>query len=509
MTSLDGISGPLADALDTPPTALTLTRVRLGAGGPLRSLRIEGGRIVVITEGATQGDLGDGPVVDLDGRTVLPGLWDAHVHAAQWAGNRHRVDLSGRGSARAVAAAVRTAAAELPGGDVLLGQGFRDGLWPDLPHKSLLDAVCPDRPVALISADLHAAWLNSPCLALVGRGDHPTGVLREHECFEAIAALPEVPQDVLDRWVAEACRDAAARGVTGFIDFHFSDNLVDWSRRAASSPLPVRVRAAVYPAHLEAAIARGLRTGDVLPGTGGLVQVGPLKLFTDGSLNTRTALCCDPYPGMENTEEAYGIEETPYEELVRLMRRASAHGIEPAVHAIGDRANTLALDAFEAVRCRGRIEHAQLLSAADVPRFAELGVTASVQPAHAPDDRDVADVYWAGRTGRAFAYADLLASGARLEFGSDAPVSPLDPWLGIASAVSRTSDERPAWHPEQRVPVRAALAASALGRSLIRVGDAADLVAVDVDPLKADADTLRDMPVHATMLGGRWTHGPL
>jgi len=190
------------------------------------------------------------------------------------------------------------------------------------------------------------------------------------------------------------------------------------------------------------------------------------------------------------------------------MRDAFAHGIEPAVHAIGDRANTLALDAFAAVGCRGRIEHAQLLTAADVPRFAELGVTAGVQPAHATDDRDVADRHWAGRTGRAFAYGDLLASGARLEFGSDAPVSPLDPWLGIAAAVHRTDDERPAWHPEQRIPVRAALAASARGRFQIRVGDAADLVVVDVDPSEADARTLREMPVHATMLGGRWTHGP-
>lgn len=270
----------------------------------------------------------------------------------------------------------------------------------------------------------------------------------------------------------------------------------------------MRVQAAVYPRHLDAAIERGFSTGDVLPGAGGLVQVGPLKLFTDGSLNTRTALCCDPYPGLEGTKEAYGIEETPYDELVRLMRRAVAHGIEPAVHAIGDRANTLALDAFATVGRPGRIEHAQLLTAADVPRFAELGVTAGVQPAHATDDRDVADRHWAGRTGRAFAYADLLASGARLEFGSDAPVSPLDPWLGIAAAVNRTHDERPAWHPEQRIPVRAALAASARGRSQLRVGDAADLVVVDVDPLEADARTLREMPVHATLLGGRWTHGP-
>lgn len=503
MTSLDGIPGPAADELDTPP-ALTLSRVRLGAGGPLGSVRIADGRVVAVD---VDRELG-GPVLDMDGRTVLPGLWDAHVHAAQWAGNRHRVDLAGLESARAVAETVRLHAVGLPEDEMVMGQGFRDGLWPDTPHKTLLDSVCPDRPVALISADLHAVWLNTACLALVGRGDHATGLLREHECFEALQALPEVPDEVLDEWVAQACRDAAGRGVTGIIDFHFSDNLADWSRRAAGSALAVRVQAAVYPRHLDSAVEGGLRTGDVLPGTGGLVRVGPLKLFTDGSLNTRTALCCDPYPGLEGTKEAYGIQETSYEELVRLMRRAAAHGIEPAVHAIGDRANAVALDAFADVGCRGRIEHAQLLSAADVARFAELGVTAGVQPAHAADDRDVAERHWAGRTGRAFAYGDLLASGARLEFGSDAPVSPLDPWLGIAAAVHRTDDERPAWHPEQRIPVAAALAASAQGRSKVRVGDTADLVVVDVDPSEADARTLREMPVHATMLAGRWTHGP-
>ncbi|MFJ2814891.1 amidohydrolase [Streptomyces sp. NPDC087294] len=488
-----------------PAAPLTLTRVRLGPGGPLVALRIADVRVVAVTG---PDDL-DGPALDLDGRTVLPGLWDAHVHAAQWAGNRRRVDLAGLASAREVAEALRPHAGRLPGGEVLVGQGFRDALWPDVPDKALLDAVCPDRPVALISADLHAAWLNSAGLALVGRGGHPSGLLREHECFAVLRALPEAPADVLDGWVAEACRDAAARGVTGIIDFHFSDNLADWSRRAARAPLEVRVEAAVYPGRLDAAIGHGYRTGDVLPGTGGLLRVGPLKLFTDGSLNTRTALCCDPYPGLEGTARAYGVEETSREELVRLMRRAAAHGIEPAVHAIGDRANSLALDAFSAVRCRGRVEHAQLLTAEDVPRFAELGVTAGVQPTHAVDDRDVADRHWAGRTGRAFAYADLLAAGAALEFGSDAPVAPLDPWVTLAAAVHRTGDDRPAWHPEQRVTVRAALAASARGRALVRVGDPADLVIVDVDPLDADPGTLRAMPVHGTLLGGRWTHGPL
>ncbi|MET8826982.1 amidohydrolase [Streptomyces sp. NPDC004610] len=483
--------------------SLTLTHVRLGPGGPLGGLRVEDGRITALGPDVTGGG---GPVRDLDGRTVLPGLWDAHVHLGQWASVRHRLDLAGAASAREVADAVRTYAAT--GADPVVGYGFRDGLWPDIPDKALLDGVCPDRAVVLVSGDLHAAWFNSAGLALVGRAGHPTGLLREGDAFGAVSALPDAPPEVLDRWVADACEAAAARGVCGVVDFHIADNVGDWTRRAARGRPAVRVDTAVYPPYLDEVLARGLRTGDALPGTGGLVRIGPLKLFTDGSLNTRTALCRDPYPGLEGTPEAYGVEETPYEELVRLMRRAAENGITPAVHAIGDRANTRALDAFAEVGRAGRIEHAQLLSADDVARFAALGVTAGVQPAHAMDDRDVADRHWAGRTGRAFAYGDLLAAGARLEFGSDAPVSPLDPWIGIAAAVHRTADGRPAWHPEQRVAVRDALTASARGRSALAVGDAADLVVVDVDPLKADAATLRAMPVHATMTDGRFTHGP-
>ncbi|MET7569286.1 amidohydrolase [Streptomyces sp. NPDC005492] len=496
----------MADTASAPTPALTLARVRLGAGGPLVRLRVADGVITHVVPEAEAGT--DERVLDLDGRVLLPGLWDAHVHLAEWASARHRLDLAGTTSARAVADLVRDRAGTPDDGTVLYGYGFRDGLWSDAPHKELLDAVSPGRPVALVSADLHAAWFNSACLALVGRGDHPTGLIREHEAHEVLSALPATPTEVLDGWIEDACRAAAARGVTGVIDFQFGDTVGDWERRSAQFRPAVRVSAAVYPSHLDTAVKRGLRTGDEVGARGALVRVGPLKLFTDGSLNTRTALCHDPYPGLEHTDGAHGIEQTSPAELVRLMRHAAAHGIEPAVHAIGDHANTVALDAFEAVRCRGRIEHAQLLSPQDLPRFAQLGVVAGVQPRHATDDRDVADRHWAGRTDRAFAYADLLAAGARLEFGSDAPVSPLDPWLAIAAAVSRTDDERPAWHPEQRLAVPDSLVAAARGRRLVRVGNPADLVIVDVDPLDADPHTLRTMPVHATMTNGRWTHGP-
>jgi predicted amidohydrolase YtcJ len=269
------------------------------------------------------------------------------------------------------------------------------------------------------------------------------------------------------------------------------------------------VRFGIYPQHLDRAIEEGLRSGLIIDGTGGLLQVGPLKVITDGSLNTRTAYCFDEYPGLEGQLNSHGLLNVPFAELVPLLRRGSEAGLVPAVHAIGDHANSLALDAFEQLGIGGGIEHAQLIDDRDFPRFATLGVTAGVQPEHAMDDRDVADVYWRGRTDRAFALGRLLRSGATLALGSDAPVAPLDPWVTIAAAVARSRDGLAPWHPEQSISPREALAASADGVSRLEVGGAADIAIVDIDPLSASFDELRRMPVAATLLAGRFTHGNL
>ncbi|ERK70438.1 hypothetical protein N136_03219, partial [Leifsonia aquatica ATCC 14665] len=154
-----------------------------------------------------------------------------------------------------------------------------------------------------------------------------------------------------------------------------------------------------------------------------------------------------------------------------------------------------------------RIEHAQLVDPADVARFARLGVTASVQPEHAMDDRDVADRLWEGRTDRAFPLADFLRHGVRLAFGSDAPVAPLDPWIAIAAAVNRSREGREPWHPEQRIPFSAALEASV--RSRIAAGEPADLAVLDLDPAAATDEELRALPVAATLLAGHFTHDTL
>jgi predicted amidohydrolase YtcJ len=439
-------------------------------------------------------------VVDLRGATVLPGLWDCHVHSAQWALTSRRLDLSAARSA-AEAASLAVAAAtgsDWPGG-AIVGYGFRDALWTDVMDKNLLTV---ERPVVLVSNDLHSAWLNAAALTRFGHDGFPDGVLREHECFEVLERLPAPSRDQLDDWIAADMRAAAARGVTGILDFEYADNVTDWTRRASRNGLAVRVRCSVPRSRLSDAIDRGLRTGDPVPGSAGLLEVGPVKLFADGSLNTRTAYCADPYPA----SGGHGHLEIPPEELQRVMRRAYEHGIHPAVHAIGDQANALVLDAFETVGCSGRIEHAQLVRDGDAARFARPGLVVGVQPAHCPDDRDVADVIWPGRIGRAYPYRALLDAGAVLEFGSDAPVAPLDPWDSIAAAVFRADDERPAWHPEQAVSVADALAASSRGRRAIAVGEAADLVIVASDPTAATPAELRAMPVLGTMLAGRWTY---
>jgi hypothetical protein len=241
------------------------------------------------------------------------------------------------------------------------------------------------------------------------------------------------------------------------------------------------------------------------------VTAGPVKVIFDGSLNTRTAWCCAPY----GDDGSRGVLNLSPDELTDLCARARAAGLEVAVHAIGDAAVHAALDAVGRSGARGSIEHVQLLDEADLPRFAALGVRASVQPAHLLDDRDVTDAVWPGRSSRSFALRSLVDAGADVRLGSDAPVARLDPWLAMAAAVHRSGDARPPWHPEQSLSPAEALAASTDGRTTLAPGAPADLVLLDRDPLAPASDTaaaaaaLRDMPVAATVVGGRVTAGEL
>ncbi len=310
----------------------------------------------------------------------------------------------------------------------------------------------------------------------------------------------------------EGLRVAAARGVTAV---HDKDGWIGalryWQSIAAAGALTLRVWQSLPADYVDELAGLGMRggLGD------GMLRIGYLKAFMDGTLGSQTARMLD----------GTGVEITSREELVSIVRRAASAGWPVAVHAIGDLANREALDAFEETKqiwggmdLRHRIEHAQLLAPEDVGRFADIGVAASVQFSHATSDRDVADRYWAGKTDGAYAFRSLWDSGAVVANGSDAPIEELDPLAGIRSGVLRTIDDRPAWHPEQALTVEQAFQATCVTpawlsydehrRGKLVPGYLADLVVLDRDPFELLPEELVEVQVVSTMVGGRWTHNP-
>jgi predicted amidohydrolase YtcJ len=442
---------------------------------------------------------------DADGRWLIPGLWDHHVHLGQWTASREQLDLSGSESPEHVVARVRDHLAGHP--RPLVGHGHRLGTWATSPTVAMLDAVAPDVPVVLIAGDAHHAWLNSRALERLGLPPRD-GVVLENEWYEAHTRIAQVAQpDVSPAAYRRTLDEAASLGITGIVDLERGQLPADWEPRQT----PIRVRVSTYADGLDRIIAAGHRTGDPLPGSSELVTMGPLKIISDGSLNTRTAWCCEEYADGSGV----GAPNQTSAELAGLLERAHAHGLEVATHAIGDLALREALAAYDVSGARGSIEHVQLVRRDQVTTMARLKLRASVQPAHLLDDRDVTEELWPDRTERCFAFRWMLDAGVPLALGSDAPVSPLDPWLAIAAAVHRSADDRPPWHPEQALTAREALDASVDGCGSVHAGMPADLVLLDADPLAEHEDTaaaaeaLRTMPVALTLVAGETAYSAL
>ena len=460
--------------------------------------------------------------VDLGGRCVLPGLNDAHVHFPTWAAARREVRLEGTTAVAEVVAQVRDRLESVREGEWLRGRGWRSAAWPEQPTKEALDEAAGEVPVALLAQDGHSLWLNSAGLARANgnlevpggvvevdeRGE-PTGVLREESCWQFRDRYLQTSDEEYVSSMREGLRVAASRGVTAV---HDKDGWIGALRFwQAVDDLTLRVWQSFPADHVDRLAELGLRSGFGGP----MLRVGYLKAFMDGTLGSQTARMLD----------GSGVEITSGAELAEIVRRGAEAGWPVAVHAIGDRANRDALDAFEETRAvwaplglRQRIEHAQLLAPEDVGRFAEVGLAASVQFSHATSDRDVADRFWAGKTGGAYAYRSLLDSGAVVANGSDAPVEELDPLGGIVAGVLRTMDDRSAWHPEQALGIEAALAATCVTpawlaydehrRGKLVPGYLADLVVLDRDPVAVPPEELPEVRVVATMVGGRWTYSP-
>jgi predicted amidohydrolase YtcJ len=465
--------------------------------------------------------------VDLGGRCVMPGFSDSHVHFPSWALVQHEVRLEETESLDEALARVAAAVGEVAPGRWLRGFGWRSGDWSPAiePTKEALDAVTGEVPVALMAKDYHSLWLNSAALAwadsdlqvpggVVERDERgePTGVLREECAWHFRDEHVRATHDEMVAATREGIRIANARGVTAVHDKDgWLGALAVWQELEREEALTLRVWQSLPHDHVDALAEIGVRSGL----GSGLVRIGYIKAFMDGTLGSRTARML----------EGSGVEITSREELEDIVRRSARAGLPVAVHAIGDLANREALDAFEATAeewrppgLRPRIEHAQLLSAEDVPRFGELGVAASVQFSHAPSDRDLADRFWAGKTDGAYAFRSLLDTGAVVANGSDAPIEELDPLFGVRAGTLRTLDEREPWHPEQRLTVEEAFQATCVTpawlagderrRGKLLPGFLADLVVLDRDPLECAPDELGEICVIATMLGGRWVFDP-
>lgn len=471
-------------------------------------LRISGAAVTAVAPALApkQGD----EVLDLWGRWVAPGLWDQHVHMTQWGLMSQRLDLAPATSAAHAARIVADHITQLPrnqAGTVLQGWGHRSATWAAIPQTSALDAVSGEHPVVLISGDGHHAWMNSLAMRHLGLPHHD-GIVVEREWFDAFPRLVDLPgsENLAAAGLSRAAQAAAACGTVGIVDLEFGQPYRDWPARVMTGLTSLRVRAGVYPAGLDEAIQAGVRTGDVLDGHG-LITMGPLKIISDGSLNTRTAHCVSPYADAAELDHPRGVQNYPVPEMIELVSLAKASGLDVAVHAIGDAAVKNALTVLAATGARGSIEHAQLIDPADIPRLAALGLTASVQPAHLLDDHEVMRQFWPDRTAHTFPLKSMLAARVRLAMGSDAPVSPLDPWLAMWAAVRRQPEGGQPWYPAQSLTRAQALAASTDGHGTVGVGSPADLVVLDQDPLDEQTD-LRAMTgcVAATFVGGRPVH---
>ena len=474
--------------------------------------------------------------IDLGGRAVLPGLVDAHGHLMHLARGRLSFDARGLGSEEEVARRVGERAAGRARGEWIGGRNWDQNLWPgrQFPTRASLDRAAHDHPVSLIRIDGHATWANSAALAaaaidrrtpdppggIIARDAHgePTGLLIDTAQRLVQRAEPRPSDDQFDQAVRECIGDCLAAGLTGVHEMGAELYALDSYRRLiARGDFPFRNYVAVA--------GRSASTWDHYRQRGpervgdGRLAIGALKLLADGALGSRGAALHDAYcddPG--NT----GLVLVPGEEIERVTLEAGALGFQVCVHAIGDRANTIVLDAFERALRRAprpdhrlRVEHAQILAERDIPRFSRLGVLPSMQATHC-----TSDMPWAGerlgpeRLRGAYAWRSLLATGVVIAGGSDFPVESPNPFHGIHAAVTRRprTGGDPSWQPEQRMTRSEAVRSFTTWNAFasrqeaelgsLEPGKHADLVVLSHDVFTCPDDHIADIRPVLTLVGG-------
>ncbi len=478
--------------------------------------------------------------VNLAGAFVMPGMIDAHLHL-QWTGlGMQSVNVFEAPSIEAVVARVRERAQRTPPGKWITGEGWTQDVWdpPRFPTAGDLDAATQAHPVMLSAKSGHASWVNSVALRVCGitagtvdppggqivRDVHgnPTGVLLENAMALVARHVPPPTPAQEEEATLDAMRAMNRVGLTGA---HCMDggevslrSFNTYQRLREQGRMTLRVVKQLGVEVFDTVLRAGIRSGF----GDAWLRIGGIKIFSDGALGPHTAAMLEPY---ENEPANYGISTFEREQLAETVMRCNQHGLAAVIHAIGDRANHDALDAFEVAarqvggaHVRNRIEHAQLVHPDDIARFAALGVVASMQPIHAIGDMRMADVCWGQRCRTAYAWRALAEAGARLAFGSDSPVESFNPFLGLHAAVTRRRlDGYPApqgWYPEQRLTIEAAIQAYTIGAAYaggmerdigsLEPGKLADLVVLSRDVTRCEPDALLDTTVQRVLLNGEW-----
>ncbi len=465
---------------------------------------------------------------DLEGKLVLPGFIDSHLHLVSLGYALGEADLEPAASEAEAAAIVGAHAGTKAEGEWVFGRGWHSNEWPGggFPTSGSLDAAVPGAKVYLRSRCCHSLWVSSAAMAEAGidrntvsppggeivkdSAGEPTGVLLEG-AMELLAG--EIPEPDLPIKI-DAARRAIGHlhefGITGCVVCAADDAMAASQALDSMGALQMRILSMPSADQLDSVADIGLR-----PGFGSdCLSLGPIKVFLDGSLGSRTAAMFDEYPdgskGMLIMEQA---------ELEGIISKANGAGWPVAVHAIGDRAVATALDAFEAAgdrRLRNRIEHCQCIREEDVPRFKELRIIASIQPVHLLCDRVAAEDLWGESAKRSFPFISLRGTGANLALGSDAPVASADPFVNIHAAVNRTpldsGEAGDPWIPDQRLPLEEALFGYAEGsayaagwehrRGRLVPGYDADMVVLSESPFGMPLCDLSRIRASATVVDG-------
>jgi predicted amidohydrolase YtcJ len=461
-------------------------------------------------------------VIDARGGSILPAFNDAHVHFLMASRSLGELDLFGAETQAEVERRV-SAYASRHQGPWVVGRGWFYSAFPGgMPALELLDRLVPDRPAYLESFDAHTGWANTKALAVSGVTS--TGVLKEAAMLGVTRHIPSRSRDQDLDALRAGMRVAAERGIGSVQEAgEGQDELELWDALREADELTLRVRLAfdMTPGRDAASLQQRLDEYQELsrPSRNNpWISTGILKAFADGVVESRTAALLNPYQGSDQRGEPLWAGD----ELTEAVRAADARGWQVQVHAIGDAAIRQALDAFAAATPdrRHRVEHIEAPSPLDLPRFAELGVIASMQPQHAEPNRNLFEVWLPNlgveRAAYGWPWRSILHSGARIAFGTDWPVVPLDPAASLHVAVTRQTraGEPPGgWLPDQRLKLAEALAAWTFGgayaqhaenqKGTLAAGMLADIAVLDRDVIAAPVEEIANLVVSATIVGGR------